>query len=357
MQGDEQSTSTMRRSGSTVARRGDGLAPRSRTAPRRSLTPVRAPYEFNAPGVAKAAAGITAGMALAAGLTVGSAVLETPAIAAASSTACSAAHITTTAASSHSAAGRTAAACLRAAGHSATVGGTKAFQRDKGLSQTGKVDHATWAALLSRGSTPRLHDGSRGSAVTRLQGSLKALGYATPVNGKFGATTKRAVQAVQKKEGWTRSGVAGGGTWSVVQHGGHWSAPKKSRPTYSTHSTSSSSSSKGARALAYAKKQLGDPYRYGAAGPSSFDCSGLAMAAWKSAGVSIPHQTGAIYRSQHKISKSQLRPGDLVFFYSGRSHVAIYAGNGNVIHAPHTGSRVSYIKMKYMPYNGAVRPG
>ncbi len=307
--------------------------------------------------MAKAAAGLTTGVAVtAAGLTVGSAVLQTPATAAAAIS-CKApststnSTIPTVTSGSKGTAGQIAAACLRASGHSTGVGGTKAFQKSKGLSQTGKVDRATWAALLSRGSTPQLRSGSKGSTVTRLQGGLKALGYTTPVNGSFGATTKKAVQALQKKEGWSRTGIAGGGTWYVVQHGGHWKAPAKK-----ASSSSASSSSKGAKALAYAKKQLGDPYRYGAAGPGSFDCSGLTMAAWKAAGVRLPHQTNAQYRAAKKISKSQLKPGDLVFFYSGRSHVAIYAGGGKVIHAPHSGSRVSYIAMKYMPFNGAVRP-
>ena len=302
--------------------------------------------------MARAAVGLTAGVALTAGLTAGSMLLESPATASASTSCKAPSTIVTVSVTSRSTAGRAAASCLHAAGHSASSGGVKAFQKSVRLSQTGRVDHATWAALLARGPQTRLHDGNTGAAVTRLQGALKALGYSTPVNGRFGATTKRAVQAVQKKEHWSRTGIAGGGTWSFLQHGGHWYKPKTS---YRAHT--SSSSSKGERALAYAKRQLGDPYRYGAAGPNSFDCSGLAMAAWKSAGVSIPHQTGAIYRSVgHKVSKSSLQKGDLVFFYSGRSHVAIYAGNGMVIHAPHTGSHVSYIKMKYMPFNGAVRP-
>jgi cell wall-associated NlpC family hydrolase len=56
------------------------------------------------------------------------------------------------------------------------------------------------------------------------------------------------------------------------------------------------------------------------------------------------------------VSRSHLKKGDLVFFYSGISHVAIYAGNGKVIHAPRPGKRVSYIKIKYMPFKGARRP-
>jgi len=120
---------------------------------------------------------------------------------------------------------------------------------------------------------------------------------------------------------------------------------------------SSSSSGKGAVALAYAVKQIGKPYVFGADGPGSFDCSGLTSAAWRAAGVSIPRtsrtqSTGA----GRSVAKSDLKPGDLIFFYSPVSHVAIYAGNGMVVHAPHPGASVRYIKMKYMPYAGARRP-
>lgn len=114
--------------------------------------------------------------------------------------------------------------------------------------------------------------------------------------------------------------------------------------------------SKGVKALAFAKKQLGDRYRYGGTGPSSWDCSGLTMKAWKHAGKKIPRTSGAQSRYGKKVKKSQLKKGDLVFFYRGKSHVGIYAGKGKVIHASRPGHPVAYIKMKYMPYAGARRP-
>ena len=118
-----------------------------------------------------------------------------------------------------------------------------------------------------------------------------------------------------------------------------------------------SGSSKGVRALAFAKAQLGEPYVRNAAGPNSWDCSGLTMKAWGSVGVSLPHSSGQQYSRGRSVAKSDLQLGDLVFFYSGISHVGIYAGNGRVIHAPHPGKSVEYIKMSYMPYEGARRPG
>ena len=74
------------------------------------------------------------------------------------------------------------------------------------------------------------------------------------------------------------------------------------------------------------------------------------MKAWGSVGVSLPHSSGQQYNRGRPVAKSDLQLGDLVFFYSGISHVGIYAGNGRVIHAPHPGKSVEYIKMSYMPY-------
>jgi peptidoglycan DL-endopeptidase CwlO len=121
--------------------------------------------------------------------------------------------------------------------------------------------------------------------------------------------------------------------------------------------SSATSSSKGAKALAYAKAQLGEPYVRSGAGPSSWDCSGLSMMAWGSVGVSLPHSSRQQFSRGHPVAKSDLELGDLVFFYSDISHVGLYAGKGQVIHAPRPGKSVEYIKMSYMPYAGARRPG
>jgi len=119
-----------------------------------------------------------------------------------------------------------------------------------------------------------------------------------------------------------------------------------------------SGSGKGAKALAYAKAQLGDPYVRNGAGPDGWDCSGLTMKAWGSVGVSLPHSAGQQYNRGRRITnKSDLRLGDLVFFYNPISHVGLYAGNGQIIHAPRPDKSVEYTKMSYMPYAGASRPG
>ena len=116
-------------------------------------------------------------------------------------------------------------------------------------------------------------------------------------------------------------------------------------------------SGRGQIALDFALAQLGEPYSYGAEGPDAWDCSGLTMTAWAQAGVSLPRSSGAQIGVGTRVSRSQLQPGDLVFFYSPISHVGIYAGGDQVVHATHPGDVVSLDPISYMPFSGATRPG
>ncbi|MFF8784247.1 NlpC/P60 family protein [Streptomyces sp. NPDC015125] len=111
-----------------------------------------------------------------------------------------------------------------------------------------------------------------------------------------------------------------------------------------------------ARAVAFAYAALGKPYVWGATGPSGFDCSGLTQAAWKSGGVSLPRTTYTQISSGPRIDRSRLAPGDLVFFYSGISHVGLYIGDGKMIHAPHPGAPVRIAPIDQMPFAAATRP-
>jgi cell wall-associated NlpC family hydrolase len=113
----------------------------------------------------------------------------------------------------------------------------------------------------------------------------------------------------------------------------------------------------GGPAVAYALSKVGDSYVWGASGPSAFDCSGLTMAAWGSAGVSLPHSSSAQYASGRHISESELQPGDLVFYYSPISHVGMYIGGGKIVNALNPGAGVVISGLHDMPYSGAVRPG
>jgi cell wall-associated NlpC family hydrolase len=108
------------------------------------------------------------------------------------------------------------------------------------------------------------------------------------------------------------------------------------------------------KAVNFAKAHLGDWYQFGADGPSTFDCSGLTSAAWAAAGKSLPHNAAAQYSATARISKSELRSGDLVF-YRNNAHVGIYIGNGSIIAAPHTGVRVQEQSVDIMTPNGYGR--
>jgi peptidoglycan DL-endopeptidase CwlO len=115
-------------------------------------------------------------------------------------------------------------------------------------------------------------------------------------------------------------------------------------------------SGRAAAAIAFARAQLGKPYVYAASGPDSYDCSGLTMAAWGAAGVSLPHYSGAQYDMLPKVPLSAMQPGDLVFWGGGGSqHVGIYIGGGLMIHAPHTGDVVKIAPVYGSPV-GAARP-
>jgi cell wall-associated NlpC family hydrolase len=100
-----------------------------------------------------------------------------------------------------------------------------------------------------------------------------------------------------------------------------------------------SASGRAAKAIAFAKAQLGDAYVYGGTGPDGWDCSGLMQASWRAAGVSLPRVVGPQYSATRHIAMSELQPGDLVF-YADMSHDGMYLGNGKVIHAPRPGKVV-----------------
>jgi cell wall-associated NlpC family hydrolase len=104
--------------------------------------------------------------------------------------------------------------------------------------------------------------------------------------------------------------------------------------------------------LATARKQLGKPYRYGAVGPSSFDCSGFTMYAWAAAGVHLPHNSGAQRAATKSVPLDKMKPGDLVF---SSGHVGLYIGKGRMIHSPQTGDHVEIAPLHSNVY-GAGRP-
>ena len=108
-------------------------------------------------------------------------------------------------------------------------------------------------------------------------------------------------------------------------------------------------------AMENALSKLGARYRYGAAGPNAFDCSGLVYWSYGREGVTLPRTSRAMSQFGTPVAKGNLQPGDLVFFYRPVSHVAIYIGNGQVVHASTYGSPVKIAPLNGMPFTTARR--
>ncbi|MFH8608222.1 C40 family peptidase [Streptomyces sp. NPDC018029] len=115
-------------------------------------------------------------------------------------------------------------------------------------------------------------------------------------------------------------------------------------------------SRQGDKALDYAVRQIGRPYKWGAEGPKAFDCSGLTSRAWAHAGRKIPRTSQEQWTELRRIPLSKLRPGDLVVYFRKATHVAMYLGDGKVVQAPRPGARVKVSPIAANPVLGAVRP-
>lgn len=115
-------------------------------------------------------------------------------------------------------------------------------------------------------------------------------------------------------------------------------------------------------AIAFAQAQLGEPYKWGAAGPNSWDCSGLTMKSYAAAGINVPHYGVAQYQAIRPVSIGNIQRGDLLFWSNGSVgsiyHVAMYLGNGQMIQAPRTGRNVEIVSLSYwIRPDKAGRPG
>jgi peptidoglycan DL-endopeptidase CwlO len=126
--------------------------------------------------------------------------------------------------------------------------------------------------------------------------------------------------------------------------------------------TAGAPSGAAARAVAFARSQLGKPYVWGASGPSSYDCSGLTMAAYRAAGVWLPRVSRAQWNAGPRVGLGSLAPGDLVFFASNPGdpgtihHVGMYIGGDAMVEAPYSGASVRIASIGRSDYVGAVRP-
>lgn len=206
------------------------------------------------------------------------------------------------------------------------------FQGYNGLGVDGVVGPATSSTLYSSAAKSLvLNIGSRGEAVSTLQGRLRDLGYTTSdnVTGYYGAVTKSAVSSFQSANGLGADGMAGPATRAKLFSDN--AVRKQAAP----------SATQAARIADIALAQTGKPYVLGGNGPSNFDCSGLAYYAMTNAGFGVSRLSASAYSEYSAWTKvtgtSSLQKGDLVFFHSDTSsyisHMGIYIGNGQFVHA------------------------
>ncbi len=167
-----------------------------------------------------------------------------------------------------------------------------------------------------------------------------------------GNQASQANQAANSGGSGNSGGGGGGGgggttTGGTTQSGGG-----------ETHAAAPAVSSRSGIAISAAMAQQGVPYRFAASSPGvAFDCSGLTAYAWGQAGVGLPHQSRAQYASVPHVSQGEAQPGDLLFYYSPISHVGIYLGGGQLVHAPNSGSFVNVAAVNWGKVTGVGRPG
>ena len=166
------------------------------------------------------------------------------------------------------------------------------------------------------------------------------------ITGKLGAARRLMSQLTAEEQ----AGLASGG-----DRASRATAGGREELAAPGAATDAAPNSRAAAAVSYAYSKLGSPYVWGATGPDAFDCSGLVQAAYRSAGISLPRTTYAQIDAGQRVSRSELLPGDLVFFYSGITHVGLYIGDGRMIHAPNPSAPVRVAPIDEMPFAGATR--
>ena len=181
------------------------------------------------------------------------------------------------------------------------------------------------AALKDKEATAKRIRGEMGAAKSEANARLRE---AQAVLSRLEAAERRRIAQMAADERAAALAAARAASQAISAGG-------------STSGGGFSGSGRVARVIQYALSQVGDRYVAAASGPSSFDCSGLTMAAWRQAGVSLPHYSRSQYSITRRIPLSQAQPGDLVFYFgSGAHHVGLYIGNGKMVHAANPSSGV-----------------
>ncbi|MBR2214720.1 MAG: C40 family peptidase [Selenomonadaceae bacterium] len=188
------------------------------------------------------------------------------------------------------------------------------------------------SSLAGGAAEASIRQGDSGSQVTQLQQKLRESGYAINIDGSFGSSTVRLVKDFQKKHGLEADGIVGEAT-QVALFGRVIETPPA--PVVKTAPITSAGGNV-ARLLEIANSLQGTPYVWGGSSAGGFDCSGFVQYVFAAAGVSLPRTCDVQFEVGQPVEKSQLQPGDVVFFETytaGPSHVGIYLSDGMFIHA------------------------
>jgi cell wall-associated NlpC family hydrolase len=251
---------------------------------------------------------------------------------------------------------RAAAAAAAAAGETQAI----AAQKTRLIQHLARLEHVT--VSLAEARQAGIEQAAREAAQQAAEAAARRAAARAAAQRAALAAAHRAQQAAaqqaQQSTG-SNSGPTDTPPTSVPTPGPTGPANPPAPPTPQAPPAPASGAS---AAISFARQQIGDPYVWGAAGPGSWDCSGLTMGAWRAGGISLPHYAAAQYQASTPISSGSLEPGDLVFWGSSGSpssiyHVALYVGNGMIIQAPRTGRDVEEVSMySWIAPNFFARP-
>jgi len=200
------------------------------------------------------------------------------------------------------------------------------------------------------------------AAVTATQKGLveqanREESAAKAVLAKLSADEKKRLARLQQQQEQAALAAAHVNTAAAPAPAATTTSRSASRASVRPQAVAVPASGRASAAIAFAMAQVGKAYVYGATGPSAYDCSGLMMRAWAAAGVSIPRTSQAQYSAGTHVSLSQLQPGDLVFYYSGLTHVGMYIGGGKIVNAENPSVGIVVASLTSMPVVGATRVG